>query len=246
LVKNIKIFGERCSGTNYLELLIISNFKNIKISRSYGSKHQFKRVALEQGLSTSDYFIVIHRNAYDWLRSLHKDPHHAPELLYMPFSKFLRSPWRTYIGKNWKKIILNEDSKKMITESYDNVIELRNSKMKYFLSFPDRGNLIHINYEQLVTEPYQYLKEIAEKFDIELQAKFAPVSTYKKTNKKFSGSHYALISKSDMLFINQNLNWSLEQRLGYSQNDYKPSFISHIIHMTKVRIPLFFLRHMRK
>lgn len=227
-------------------MLLTSNFKNIKISRDYGSKHQFKRTALEIGLSKNDNFVVIHRNAYDWLRSLHKDPHHAPELLHMSFSKFLRAPWRTYIGQNWKKIILNESSKKMITETYANVLSLRKSKMKYFLSFPDNNNLVHINYERLVIEPYRVLSEIATKFNIEMHPSFTQINTYKKTKKKFSGSHYALISKNDLLFINQNLDWSLEHELGYTEDDYIPSIVSHIYHLFKVRIPKLFLKFSRK
>jgi len=245
LNKNIKIFGERCSGTNYLEMLLVSNLKNINISREYGSKHQFRRKALEIGLSKNDYFIVIHRNAYDWIRSLHKDPHHAPELLYLPFSKFIRSPWRTYLGQNWKKIILNEESKKMITESYENVIELRKSKMKYFLSFPDNSNLVHLNYEQLLSDPYKKLKEIAIKFNLEIGEEFTEVNTYKKTNKKFSGSHYSMISKKDLTFINQQLDWSVENKLGYNQEDYESSLFSHTINLIKIKIPKFFIRIMR-
>ena len=40
VIKKVTIYGERCSGTNYLEELIVSNF-DVKITWEYGWKHFF-------------------------------------------------------------------------------------------------------------------------------------------------------------------------------------------------------------
>ena len=40
MLKKVTIYGERCSGTNYLENLLLLNF-DIEIVWDYGSKHFF-------------------------------------------------------------------------------------------------------------------------------------------------------------------------------------------------------------
>ena len=40
-LKYYTIYGERCSGTNYLQNLIDINFSDVKITYKYGWKHFF-------------------------------------------------------------------------------------------------------------------------------------------------------------------------------------------------------------
>ena len=41
MLKNVVIYGERCSGTNYLEELLSLNFEVSWIEHKYGWKHFF-------------------------------------------------------------------------------------------------------------------------------------------------------------------------------------------------------------
>ena len=56
MINNITIYGERCSGTNYLEQLIINNF-NCSVTYNYGWKHFFGMHSLDD--SDDTLFICI-------------------------------------------------------------------------------------------------------------------------------------------------------------------------------------------
>tara|TARA_Y100000741_G_scaffold262621_1_gene203192 strand:- start:833 stop:1066 length:234 start_codon:yes stop_codon:yes gene_type:complete len=72
LIKNIKIFGERNSGTNFLTFLIKKNIKDINIFSSeieYGTgwKHGFPKIELFNELE-STLFIFIIRGLNSWTK----------------------------------------------------------------------------------------------------------------------------------------------------------------------------------
>jgi hypothetical protein len=74
----VTIYGERCSGTNYLEELLRLNF-NVEIVWNFGWKHFFGT----NDLSHSDdvLFIGIIRNLEDWINSFYREQHHLPPQL---------------------------------------------------------------------------------------------------------------------------------------------------------------------
>ena len=41
MIENYTIYGERCSGTNFLVRLMEQNFDNYKVTWDYGNKHFF-------------------------------------------------------------------------------------------------------------------------------------------------------------------------------------------------------------
>ena len=72
-MKYFTIFGERCSGTNYLEQLILKNFE-IDITWKYGWKH----FSGFNNYKDSDdvLFLCIVRNPFNWIDSLFKFKYH--------------------------------------------------------------------------------------------------------------------------------------------------------------------------
>ena len=86
MIKYYTIFGERCSGTNYLEDIMSKNF-DIELTWKYGWKHFFGW----NDLSNSDdtLFICIVRNPIDWINSLYRDKHHVALHLRNDVEKFL-------------------------------------------------------------------------------------------------------------------------------------------------------------
>ena len=73
MFKNYTIYGERCSGTNYLKNIIDTNF-DIEFTQKFGFKHFF---GFSDLTNTDDIlFIGIVRNPYDYLNSLYFDQHH--------------------------------------------------------------------------------------------------------------------------------------------------------------------------
>ncbi|AYV85711.1 MAG: hypothetical protein Satyrvirus33_1, partial [Satyrvirus sp.] len=72
-ISKFTIFGERCSGTNFLEKAILTNF-DIDITWEYGLKHFF---GFNDYKNSDDVlFIGIVRDPYKWINSLYKTPHY--------------------------------------------------------------------------------------------------------------------------------------------------------------------------
>jgi hypothetical protein len=77
MIKKYTIYGERCSGTNYLENLIDKNF-DIKITWEFGWKHFFGFNDNQLKNSDDTLFICIVRNPVDWINSFYRELHHSP------------------------------------------------------------------------------------------------------------------------------------------------------------------------
>ena len=89
LIEHVQIFGERCSGTNYLTSLIRKNFADVEITKAFGGKHWFVKDHLPRcrpnrstdhqcvrPLSDSDdtLFLVMFRVNPDYVMVLFTDP----------------------------------------------------------------------------------------------------------------------------------------------------------------------------
>ena len=75
MVTKFTIYGERCSGTNYLEQLITSNFE-LPVTWQYGWKHFFGFSDLQN--SDDTLFFGIVRSPIEWIDSFFKNPYHIP------------------------------------------------------------------------------------------------------------------------------------------------------------------------
>ena len=88
-IQKFAILGERCSGTNFLEETISTNF-NINYTAEYGGKHFFCYNDYGNKESTSNtLFIGIIRNPIYWLNSFSKELHHVPEINRKSLHNFL-------------------------------------------------------------------------------------------------------------------------------------------------------------
>ena len=125
-MKKVTIYGERCSGTNYLEELLLLNFE-VEIVWDYGWKHFFGF----SDLTNSDdvLFIGIIRNLDDWINSLYREKHHLPTHLTENIDTFLTN---TFYSITTKGEIM-EDRNIDTGERYKNIYELRLVKNKYLI-----------------------------------------------------------------------------------------------------------------
>ena len=123
----VTIYGERCSGTTYLEELLRLNF-NVEITWDYGWKHFFGF----NDLSDSDdiLFIGIIRNLNDWINSLYREKYHLPSELIENEDAFLNNQFYS-IYKNGEEIIVDRNIE--TNERYKNVFELRHIKNKFLI-----------------------------------------------------------------------------------------------------------------
>ena len=76
-IKNFVIFGERCTGSNFLEEAIVHNFY-LPLSNEYGNKHFFCFHDFSKKNTENTLFIGIIRNPIYWLNSFFSNPWHVP------------------------------------------------------------------------------------------------------------------------------------------------------------------------
>lgn len=227
MIEFIQIFGERCSGTNYIENLICKNYQ-VSITYAFGWKHwyiDFKQFANANVSCENVLFIVIVRNPYDQLRSLSLEPHHAPFHYNISFSDFLRREWKSYESEHhtWFHPDINERNKcikeGVLIEHESNVCTLRNKKNKNFLELKNYvKHFLVINYEDIL---FNYTSiTIIEDFNIQRRTNNIINITNQKGihDETFKMKEYNLIEENDILFINTTLDWYVENKLGYTMS----------------------------
>jgi hypothetical protein len=178
MLKKVTIYGERCSGTNYLEELLLLNF-DVEIVWSYGWKHFFGFC----DLSNSDdvLFIGIVRNLTDWVNSLYREKHHLPPQLTKNV--------RTYFNDTFYSI--NSDNTEIMTdrnietnERYKNIFELRHIKNKFLIEkMPTLvKNFCLITYDDLVDNFINVMNKI-KNYDLQVKNNIMfPLNTKKYKN----------------------------------------------------------------
>jgi len=224
MLKKYTIYGERCSGTNYLENIININF-DVNITWDYGWKHFFG--FNDEALKDSDdvLFICIVRNLPDWINSFYREKHHLP-LKYKTnmseeakIDEFLNKEfWSFHDNKG------NRDTKKehmcdrniYTGNRYKNIFELRHTKIKWMLKdLPNKvKNCIFIRYEDLINDFNNTLLKIKNKgLKVKPNIKF-PLNTdnYKNCkNIKFRKKHNSI--SRDFILSNSNLIPLYEKKL---------------------------------
>jgi hypothetical protein len=206
MIERIQIFGERCSGTNYLENLITSNFKDIEITWDYGWKHWFPE-NIDKKDNDDCLFIVLFRNPYDWLSSLHHTPWHVDKTLKdLTFSKFIRTEWKCVY-----------DIYSGLEERFKNVLEMRNYKVREFLALEKKVlNYTRFRYEDLRDNP-NVLKNLSIEFKLKMKDDdIAPYKNYKKTKQTYKPPKYEPINMVDRFYIRKSLDLKQEKSIGYN------------------------------
>gem|GEM_PF-3972142 len=243
-LKKIQIFGERNSGTNYLEHLVSRNIKNAQITWELGWKHWFP--ALDLGFDRSILVLVIHRNVIDWVKSMWCNPWHLPtHITKLNFDRFLREPLAPMAQNSSKSgsevnkyghVVYERNPKTNLF--FDNLIKLRSEKINSFIrlgiSFPQ---VEHILYEHLNSNPQACLNKLSEKHALVINSKFDKISEYKGRRSFIRGFRNRcravfkrILIKNSLLegsenhkFLMNTLDLDLESQIGYSgKYPYQP------------------------
>ena len=238
MIKNIKIYGERCTGTNFLEAIITGKsyfYDNSKASTggvnfrpegspafklpidedNFGYKHFFgthDTDIIQKGDET--LFIGIVRNPYDWLESLFEKRHHLPYDNWKP-NNFLFNEW-SYVYDQWSQVDEPgrevRDNNIITGEKYKNVFELRKTKLAYLHNHLPKiaKNYILIRYEDLCNNHSYIIEEISRRFNIEI-INHDYVSPIKKIKNKGE------FLKEYRSLITENIDWDVERLYNYTQ-----------------------------
>ena len=189
VITNVKIFGERNSGTNFLTSLLESNIKDINIYSSYykggtGWKHGYPRIKLFKK-QESTLFIIIIRDLNSWLKSMYFNPYSYEKPNNI--NEFLT-----------KKLKINDSRKDHDVNIYKyeqlDIINLRIAKIKSYLNFYQKvNNIIFINLEDIQNNTEKFLLFLSETYKLKFE-KYIPIINHTK-NKNLSkqNRYYNLI-----------------------------------------------------
>jgi hypothetical protein len=210
MIKKIKIYGERNSGTNFLYKLLVNNLelKTIEM-HEFDKKNNIVRgwkhgIPNEFGYYTKLYdctlFIYIIRPIEDWLVSSYYHPYHVKRK--NNFNQFLTETMKSN-EKKWKrkngKILNSDDNGKTI-------FEIRYYKLnKHLEFFTNVDNIIHINLSLLQSNPKSFIEFISTTFNLIRKTDFIPVLLHTKTRKKEKNQSYKLdLTNKHRDIINKN------------------------------------------
>ena len=177
-IKYIKIFGERNSGTRFLEEFLKKNTKNIQIlssifDRGSGWKHGTPKINLFN--NTQDIlFIFIIRDIKPWLKAMIEKPYH-----YQIQKKKIDS----FLLNNNLQITERRKDHDMCKYSYENqnIFDLRYFKINSYLDFfKIIENSIFINLEDLQSDNHKFLNFLKNTYNINIRDKILSIEKHTK------------------------------------------------------------------
>ena len=225
--KSFVIYGERNSGTNFLETLItgqsyhlshniaafdipVINSSTKQYFRSdYGHKHFFGFHDEEIKTASNVIFIGIVRNPYDWIMGLSRTLHHIPTENHDIIS-FLTNEWYSIQhnkeSTNYQKEIFR-DRDFCTGLRYKNIFAMRNKKLSYLHNTMPAiaENYEFIRYEDLCQDPWSIVTRWSKKYNLPLNMPI--LQPIKKE------PHH--IEPEIEQIINEGIDWDIENCVGY-------------------------------
>lgn len=216
MIKYFTIYGERCSGTNFLLHAIKDNF-NLEFSNNYSWKHFFGHYNFEKNdIEDETLFIGIIRNPIEWIDSFYKKMHHIPSENKINIFTFLFNEFHSVYENSNKEIM--EDRHILTKERYKNIFELRKVKNNYLTKTMPNSvkNYILIRYEDLRDNYEAVLNFIKQKFNlIQKNNIYKKIFSYKGNNELLYIKKKIILKKRIIKLILHNLDTEQENGIGY-------------------------------
>ena len=246
-IKKFTIYGERSSGTNFLEKSIVSNF-NLDFTNDFGNKHFFFFDDCCKKQNNDTLFIGIIRNPIYWLNSFIQQPYHIANknknlnnFLFSEFysicdeKKYQNSTLingnisflnKIHIGKGYE--INKKDLNYNTGDKYKNIFELRKCKNEYLMNVMPKKvkNYILLNYEDLLYNYEKTLEFIQTKFSLSKKNdKYLRSSGYKQsTTIRYNGEKKIIFPPKLVSKIWSYLDEAQENSLGYFKGNNNKVF----------------------
>ena len=200
-INNIKIFGERNSGTTFLKKLLVYNICNTNIysykcNEGTGWKHGFPKIELFNNINKT-LFIFIIRDFDSWIKSMFMNPYHYEK------SEDINIFIKEKLKCNEKNIV--HDTNIYELEKQD-IISLRYSKINSYLEFYDKiNNGIIISLDYLQNNDEDFIKFLNKNYGIEINDNFTKVINHTKNKNLLNvcNREYDIIIPDD---INKDIN----------------------------------------
>ena len=181
--QRVKIYGERNTGTSYLEALLVRNlhvdclrggvprsirrlFPDSEIARDWyfratdwrnlGWKHTLPDPnwrTMARRVSPLPLILTLTKNPYAWLLSLYRKPYHAKRQ-YSSFEQFLKEPWKTVRREN-------------APAAFTSPVDMWNQKNAAYLRLAGQTTVVHCRYEDLLADPLGFLDGLCSEHRIQ-------------------------------------------------------------------------------
>lgn len=230
-LEKFKIYGERCSGTNFIETLLKQNLPDLRKGQRYNwEKHNFVNppFALDDTLA-----VVVVRDVFDWLKSLHRSPHQVGYWYQKTdFSGFLRHEWsgvfNGFLIPNQRQLPVR--FKELMYERHpvtgapiENVVALRNLKIQSQLKVRNLyKNWVIYRFEDARADPQGMVATLADHFGLTPAPEFKPVERDMSNfalpgdvDMKGRERAYAEFTEDDRAFVMAGLDHDQERLIGY-------------------------------
>ena len=226
IATSYKLYGERCSGTNYIRALVERNLPDLLFGNEYNfEKHNFVNPAY---VRETELGLVVIRNAMDWLASLHRNPHQVGTWSEaLDFAGFLRHEWSGVFNGD-----LINDQKQLDIRGQEllldrhpvtgarirNVVQLRNLKVQSQLKvrhlYP---TWMIVRYETVRDAPNLFIHNLARLTGHKMPKTLQNVSEDMSMPSGAGRRHfpYATFTSEDLDFVARNLDLQQEQALGF-------------------------------
>jgi hypothetical protein len=220
MIKYFTIYGERCSGTNFLMNAILNNF-DIKYTTKYSWKHFFGFYDFNDSFQNSDenneiFFIGIIRDPISWIDSFYKKMHHIPNENRRTIHTFLFNEFYSIYDDTMTEIM--EDRNFITNKRYKNIFELRKVKNNFLINdMPKKvKNYLLIRYED-IRDNYEIILEYFHiKFKLNKKNnKYIKINNYKGIKNYRFFIREIKLSKNIIKKIKNNLDLEQEKSLGY-------------------------------
>lgn len=212
-INNFTIYGERNSGTKFLEQCIKQQF-DLDLTYFYGFKHFFgwtkPEVITYRGKHTLFFGIV--RNPYQWIMSMYGHPHNIPKNNITSFDALISNEWYS-INYHNQEIMTDRNFNSNIKSPtrYNNIFHMRATKYQYLIEIMPVicQNYVLLSYDSFIKNHNNYLNIIQNRFDLKRTG--IPPNIINKPPK--------ILTDYRKQKINENLNWEIEESLGYYKSD---------------------------
>lgn len=233
-IDGFKLYGERNSGTNFLNTLVDRNFPELspRVNDNW-EKHNFVNLPFVQP-SWLGIFIV--RDPFDWLTSFYRNPHQVGSWReQIDFCGFLRHEWSgTFHGRLLKRQDRLNITKRteilwernpVTGNRIENVVQLRNLKIESGLKIRNLfDNWLIVRFEDVRKDPEQFVRDVAKRFelkpldDIDIVNDDRSNTFLSRPNQFINAGRSAAkqeFTSADRDFVVNWLDWDQETYLGY-------------------------------
>jgi hypothetical protein len=232
-IVNFTIYGERSSGTVFLEEAITKNF-DLPVIWYYDWKHFFgtydfdtdnANVGEEGNAIDNTIFIGIVREPVAWLHSFSKNLQYVPECNH-PLTNFLNDPFYSAAKDGDQEIIIQEDVNYITKERFKNIFELRKIKNDFLMNVVRTkvSNYVLITYENLLNDYDNTLDQIKNAFNlVKTHDEYEKIVNHTNGAEVFTGERTIDFSRETIDDIWSKLDVAQEAQLGYSNPFLKPA-----------------------